>query len=88
MTADTMAAAVRTETRRDILAGIIGGDSATSQAQQAVMAAMLNIATAPDTPIGAKAVRFAALSTAVRHAWLVEHLAALRTGRLTLAQLP
>lgn len=87
MTAGTMAAAVRTETRRDILAGIIG-DPATSPAQQAVMAAMLNTATAPDTPIGAKAVRFAALSTAVRHAWLVEHLPALRTGRLTLAQLP
>jgi hypothetical protein len=88
MTADEVAAAVRSQTRRDILAGIIGGERAASPAQQAVLAAMLDIATAPDTPIRAKAVRFAALSTAARHAWLVKHLPALRTGRLTLAQLP
>jgi hypothetical protein len=52
------------------------------------MAAMLDTAADPDTPIGAKALRFAALPTATRHAWLAEHLPALRAGRLTLADLP
>jgi hypothetical protein len=39
-------------------------------------------------PIAAAARRFAALPPAVRHDWLVTHLAALRAGRITLAQLP
>jgi hypothetical protein len=43
---------------------------------------------APGTPAYAAAERFAALPPAARHAWLVQHLAALRAGRLTLAQLP
>lgn len=34
------------------------------------------------------ATRFAALPAATRHAWLAGHLAALRAGHLTLAQLP
>jgi len=38
--------------------------------------------------IAAAARRFAALPTATRHAWLAAHLAALRAGHLTLAQLP
>ena len=36
----------------------------------------------------AAAQRFAALPAAARHAWLVQHLAALRAGQITLAQLP
>jgi hypothetical protein len=43
---------------------------------------------APGTPAYAAAERFAALPPAVRHAWLGQHLAALRAGQLTLAQLP
>jgi len=43
---------------------------------------------APGTPAYAAAERFAALPAATRHAWLVAHLAALRAGQLTLAQLP
>lgn len=49
---------------------------------------------APDGPGPAKgpvydaARRFAALPAAARHAWLATHLAALRAGQLTLAQLP
>ena len=39
-------------------------------------------------PVSAAAQRFAALSPAARHSWLVRHLAALRAGRITLAQLP
>jgi hypothetical protein len=38
--------------------------------------------------IATAATRFAALPAATRHAWLASHLAALRAGRLTLAQLP
>ena len=43
---------------------------------------------APGTPAYDAAERFAALPPAARHAWLVRNLAALRAGRLTLAQLP
>ena len=32
--------------------------------------------------------RFAALPAGARHAWLTTHLAALRAGHITLAQLP
>jgi hypothetical protein len=40
------------------------------------------------TPVAEAAERFAALPASVRHAWLVRHLAALRAGQITLAQLP
>jgi hypothetical protein len=39
-------------------------------------------------PVYAAARRLAALPAQARHAWLASHLAALRSGRLTLAQLP
>ena len=39
-------------------------------------------------PIRSAARRFAALPVPVRHAWLMRHLTALRSGRITLAQLP
>lgn len=39
-------------------------------------------------PVQSAARRFAALPAPARHAWLVQHLAALRAGRITLAQLP
>ncbi len=42
----------------------------------------------PRGPVYAAARRFAALPAAARHAWLAAHLAALRSGQLTLAQLP
>jgi hypothetical protein len=32
--------------------------------------------------------RFAALSASARHVWLAAHLAALRAGKTTLAQIP
>ncbi len=34
------------------------------------------------------AQRFGALSASARHAWLAAHLAALRAGTITLAQIP
>jgi len=43
---------------------------------------------APGTPAYAAAERFAALPASARHAWLMRHLAALRAGQITLAQLP
>ena len=43
---------------------------------------------APGSPAYAAAQRFAALTPAARRAWLAAHLAALRAGRITLAQLP
>jgi hypothetical protein len=39
-------------------------------------------------PVQAAARRFAALPASARHAWLMQHLAVLRAGRITLAQLP
>jgi hypothetical protein len=45
-------------------------------------------AVAPGTPAYQAAARFAALPASVRHTWLTGHLAALRAGEITLAQLP
>ena len=42
----------------------------------------------PGSPAAQAARRFAALTPAARHAWLAGHLAALRAGRVSLAQLP
>jgi hypothetical protein len=39
-------------------------------------------------PAHAAAERFAALPAPVRHTWLADHLAALRAGQITLAQIP
>jgi hypothetical protein len=67
-------------------------------AQQAVEDALLAaagaqpVAQTPGTPqpplASAAARRFEALSAGARHAWLATHLAALRAGKITAAQLP
>ncbi|HEX8860338.1 MAG TPA: hypothetical protein VGC06_14855 [Actinomycetes bacterium] len=67
-------------------------------AQQAIEAALAQVAgvppgngvppLTPDRPYYAAAKRFAALPAAARHAWLVDHLTALRAGRITLRELP
>ena len=82
---------------------IVGaGEGVGSPAQQAVQAALLTRAgvplsaqpgltifsQTPAPPVRAAAERFAALPAAARHTWLAAHLAALRSGHLTLAQLP
>jgi hypothetical protein len=73
-----------------------------SPAQQAVELALLQKAGTPTQTgsgpgngqhtkadqVAAAATRFAALPAATRHAWLAAHLAGLRAGRITLAQLP
>ena len=42
----------------------------------------------PSPAMTAAVTRFAALPAGARHAWLATHLAALRAGHITLAQLP
>jgi hypothetical protein len=67
-------------------------------AQQAIQAAVAQVAgvppdngvppLTPGSPADAAAKRFAALPAATRHAWLVDHLTALRAGQITLGELP
>jgi hypothetical protein len=85
------------------------GQGAGTPAQQAVQAALLDLAGLSqrglegalpyfersgagrhplNLTVQAAAQRLAALPAATRHAWLDAHLGALRSGRLTLAQLP
>jgi hypothetical protein len=87
MTVGELAAAVRADTARTIVDGVVGGRESTP-AQQAVVAAVLRNFSTVTGDAAAAARRFAALPAAARHAWLVEHLAALRAGQITLAQLP
>ena len=56
--------------------GLVGGSGSGSPTQ------------APAGPVYAAARRLAALPAAARHAWLAAHLAALRSGQLSLGQLP
>ena len=58
------------------LQGLIGGSASGNPAQP------------PAGPVYVAARRFAALPAAARHTWLAAHLAALRSGQLTLAELP
>jgi hypothetical protein len=61
---------------QEYLQGLLGGSASGSPAQS------------PAGPVYAAARRLAALPAAARHAWLAAHLAALRSGQLTLGQLP
>jgi hypothetical protein len=42
----------------------------------------------PGSPAALAARRFSALPADIQHAWLVQHITALRAGQVTLAQLP
>jgi hypothetical protein len=90
LTTDELTTELRTNTARDILNSVIGGDRReTTDAQQAVAEAILKTSTLPSgTPVATAAQRFAALPPAARHAWLAQHVAALRAGQITLAELP
>jgi hypothetical protein len=138
MTTSQLANEVRSSAGPDIVASVIGDGPSASQAQHAVVAALMRAASlptqgpppgtpptassepaqsqharceraascatspasraagviyqppevAPGSLVYAAAQRFAALPASARHAWLVQHLAALRAGRITLAQLP
>jgi hypothetical protein len=87
MTPDELAADVRANTARDIVDTVIGGGRQPTAAQDAIRAAMSH--TSASTPATeAAAQRFAVLSPAARHAWLMQHVAELRAGQITLVQLP
>jgi hypothetical protein len=90
LTIDELTSALRTDTAHDILNNVIGGDRrGTTDAQQAVAEAVLKTSTLPPgTPAATAAQRFAALPPAARHAWLTSHVAALRAGQITLAEMP
>ncbi|GAA5039364.1 hypothetical protein [Actinopolymorpha pittospori] len=90
VTADGLATELRTNTARDVLNNVIAGERReTTDAQQAVAEALLRTGTlTPGTPTAIAARRFAALPPATRHAWLTRHVAALRAGQITLAELP
>jgi hypothetical protein len=90
MTVDELTSVLRTDTAREIVNSVIGFDrDETTDAQRAVAEAILKTATLPPgTPTAIAAQRFAALPPAARHAWLMQHVAALRAGQITLAELP
>jgi hypothetical protein len=70
----------------DVLLTTVGSRPLGASSGGTAVNGKLNVATLAD--ISAAAQRFAALSAGVRHAWLATHLAALRAGTITLAQLP
>jgi hypothetical protein len=81
------AAAVRRDLGRAVAAAVVGENP--GPARDAVAAGLLNtVQPGTDPAVEAAARRFAALPAAIRHRWLADHLATLRAGRLTLAQLP
>ena len=92
MTTSEFTDEVRSSAGPDIVASVIGDAPGASQAQLAVVAALLPKTglpvLAPGSLTYAAALRFAELPTLARHAWLMHHLNALRAGRITLAQLP
>jgi hypothetical protein len=90
MNVDELTSALRAETAPNIVSNVIGGTRRDqSVAQTVVTEAILKTSTLePGTPAATAAQRFAALPPAVRHAWLAQHVAALRAGRITVAELP
>lgn len=84
---------IRQGAATDLIGNFVGqGRNGETPAQRAVAVALAFDARAlsprADLKLSAAASRFAALPAAVRHAWLVTHLTALRAGRISLAQLP
>ena len=71
---------------------LVGGHSGLTAEQpsagQVGLDASWSPSVTPGTPEYAAAERFAALPESARRAWLLRHLAALRAGQITLAQLP
>jgi hypothetical protein len=96
LAAGGLAVKVQLDAGPGIISTFIGDSTGSSQAQHAVVAALMMAAgvmnqpteVAPGSPAYAAAQRFAALAAPARHAWLVQHLTALRAGRIIMAQLP
>jgi hypothetical protein len=70
----------------DVLLTAVGSPPLGPSSGHTAVNGKLTAATLAD--IAAAANRFAALPASARHAWLAAHLAALRAGTITLAQLP
>ena len=81
-----------TPAQQAVQAAVLEGAGVPFAAQPKLLAAAeggLGPAPGPATgPVYAAARRLAAVPPAARHAWLAAHLGALRSGQLTLAQLP
>lgn len=90
LTTDEFAVELRAAAGHSIVNSVVGGGRDANPAQQAVTEAILGTSSVapPGSPTAAAAQRLAALPTTARRAWLLEHVAALRAGQLTLAQLP
>jgi hypothetical protein len=71
----------------DAFIGPAGGTLG-DQAQATIEAALLDNAGSLPGAAAKAANRFAALAPSVQRAWLATHLAALRSGRIALAQIP
>ncbi len=71
-----------------VMAALLKGAAVPQSASSAPGTRQPNTASQLPAPVRSAARRFAALPAAVRHAWLTQHLAALRAGRVSLAQLP
>ena len=70
----------------DVLLTSVGSPPLGASSGQTAVNGKLSAATLADISVAAQ--RFGALSASARHAWLAAHLAALRAGHVTLAQLP
>jgi len=70
----------------DVLLAGVGSPPLGASAGHTASNGKLSAATLADIEVAAQ--RFGALSASARHAWLATHLAALRAGAVTLAQLP
>ena len=70
----------------DVLLTSVGSPPLGASSGQTAVNGKLKAATLADISVAAH--RFGALSASARHAWLAAHLAALRAGHVTLAQLP
>jgi hypothetical protein len=74
------------QTVEDVLLTAVGSPPLGASSGNTAVNGKLSEATLAD--ISAAAQRFAALPASARHAWLAAHLAALRAGTITLAELP
>jgi hypothetical protein len=87
LTGTQLTTEARANVAREIVATVLGAGRRPTSAQQAIIDAIVD-QTDPDDAIAAAARRFAALPTQARRAWLNEHLPMLRSGVITLDQLP
>jgi hypothetical protein len=102
LTFDTVPPDLRTDMAINVIQDVVEeGRGSIGPAQQAIAGALAqtvkldvpgpkpdSLLPAPGSPAAAAAQRFAALPASTRHDWLASHIAALRAGGLTLADIP